>query len=199
MTPRTYLSWSALSTWEFSKEEYRKKYILGEWEPPTKYMTFGKNVAEMLEKRICPEDVKLHHVFNFIPDYPIREHKFNADCKIGKENIRLYCIFDGYDKVNHKIYEVKTGKLWNPRKVRQHGQISFYSYAYWLKYKKIPEFDLVWIGTQEDEEGNVEATGNIEVFPATRKMPELLAMHTRIERCWISIKKMYSDEFKSIT
>lgn len=186
-----------MSTFERSEEDYRKKYIMGEWEPPTPYMIFGKQVAEMLEKREVPKDKKLQHVFNFIPDYPIREHKLNANCKVGKKVIELYCIFDGYDPMTHKLYEVKTGKLWNERKVRQHGQLTFYSYAYWLKTKVIPEVDLVWIGTQDGEEG-VEATGDVKVFPATRNMKDLLAMHTRIEKVWLGIQEIYRKEFDSI-
>ena len=199
LTPKPYLSWSQLSTWEYSVEDYRKKYILGEWDPPNKYMEFGKKFAEMLEKGEKPTDARLLNALNFMPDYPVREFKFGEFCKLkGKKPIRLYCIFDCLDPVNHKICEIKTGKLWNQKKADEHGQVTFYAYAYYLKHNIIPQTELIWVATEE-KDGGIQATGEVQIFQTKRTMKDLLAIHSRIEAAVNGISELYQKEINSIT
>ena len=197
--PKAWLSWSQLDLFEKDKKAYANRYILGEFPPPNKYMEFGKKFAEMLEKGKKPTDVRLLNALNFMPDYPVREFKFGELCILKKKkSIRLYCIFDCLDPVNHKISEIKTGKSWTQKKADGHGQITFYAYAYYLKHKIIPHTELIWVATEETEDGDIQATGEVTIFQTKRTVKDLLAIHSRIEAAWNGISELYSLEVNSI-
>jgi hypothetical protein len=195
VTPRPYLSWTQLNLWEQSSDLYRRRYLLGEVMPPTPALAFGKRMADILETDEQTEDVVIERVKTLLPFYPRREHKLWARCVIGGEAVPLFCIFDGYDPVGGRIGEFKTGRHWTQQMADEHGQLTFYTFAYWKKYDRFPrELALIWIETEEAGIG-IRPTGRVSVFPTTRTRQDMGVMQRRIGDAWEGIKALSAREW----
>lgn len=141
------LSYSELSSWLYSKDEWYKRYILGETEEPNSAMVLGKLIHSALEdpkypwlmalkqikyKNVAPIRKILNKMAN--KTAPSREVRMTAETK---EGIPLLAYWDGFDKKNKVLYEYKTSievGAWAQWKVDSARQLSFYSLMYKLKW-----------------------------------------------------------------
>lgn len=173
------LSWSALSSFEYDAEQWFKRYILGEQEPPSKEMEFGSKIGKRIETDptylpCVPRLSKMEHGFNVV---------FNGIPLVGYAD--TFCT-----DTNKKLGEFKTGKkAWNQKRVDGHGQLDMYLLMHYITHKIKPEeveIFLVWLPTQENGDFSISFVEpiekNVKIFKTKRTMKDILAFGARINK-----------------
>lgn len=161
------LSWSAIASFEWSKEDWYKKYVLKIKQPSNPAMEFGKVVGE----RLATDTTFLPEVLR----YPVFEKELRG--VIG--DIPLVGFLDSYDPATHHFYEYKTSantKKWNQKSAEAHGQILFYMFLIWVNYKIPPEklsATLFYIP--------VEESGSFELKLSEAPVQSFKVKHTSVE------------------
>lgn len=166
LLPKNYLSWSAMSCWRSSPGRFRREYFECGHKLDTRYLRFGKGIAELIEsgkyKKLLPDLIV----------YEMNEYEIRTDVC----GVPILSYLDDYDPVNNVFREKKTGKIpWTQAKVIKHGQLIFYATALKHSLGKMPEYcDLDWIETKDgsievddfwrENEKIVQVTGNIKSF-----------------------------------
>ena len=145
------LSWSSISGFHYNKEEWFKRYILKEENPPSAEMLFGKKFADSLEDNTC-------EVKELVEKLPYKkEHKFLV--MFGKVPLIGYAD-DFDDKKFVNLGEVKTGvKKWDQKRADGHGQFDMYLLMNYITNKVKPEdvkCCLHWVPTTRKETGDFE-------------------------------------------
>ena len=170
------LSWSAISSWEYSPEQWYKRYILNEQEPPNAAMAFGKFVGEKLatDPTYLPQ----------VPRLPVAEQKLCV--MFGK--IPLVGYMDFYDPDTHEMYEMKTGeKAWDRKRVEGHGQLDMYILMLYVTYKLMPEdikCKLIWLPTESHGDFSVTLVEPVvpQIFKTGRTMKDILMFGARVNK-----------------
>jgi len=175
--PKGYISWSAMDTWERSRERFAREYFMQGTKLDTPALRFGKKIAEYLEelkeiekgltyeeRPMAIEILKERHnldditaeTIGRIESYDISEHKMVTT--IG--GVPVLSFIDSYDPVSGNFREYKTGKIpWTQAKVQKHGQLAFYAAALRTIVGDYPAYcHLDWIETTD----TAEVTGDIE-------------------------------------
>lgn len=145
--PKTYLSWSQMNCWMSNKERFRREYFEHTDKLDTRYLRFGKGIAEMIENNTYKE---------LLPDlivYDTREFEIKTEVN----GIPILSYLDDYDSINNVFREKKTGKsdkhgkpAWTQCKVQKHDQLVFYATALKHSRGEMPKYcDLDWIETKE--------------------------------------------------
>ena len=187
-------SWSQMSSFEFDKEQWYKKYILGEAQKVSAEMDFGKEIGE-----------KLASDPSFMPEVPRQKHmEYGIFVNLG--DVGLVGYFDSFEDIPgggvYPLHEYKTGKKpWDQKRADNHGQITFYCLLLWLA-KKINPRDVLprihWMPTEEKDQSfkdfmdgkrNIEFTKNVKplTFETKRTMRDVLMFGARINQ---TIKEM---------
>lgn len=155
MNPNRPLSWSSISSFEYSPEEWYRRYILGEKSIDTREMEFGKLIANSFstDKPLAP--VKLYEIV----EYPLTV-VFNG--------IPLMGYVDTYDPKTHNFREFKTGKkIWDQKRANEHGQLKMYALLLFIMHKVKPEnykIHLDWIPTQDNGDFSISFVEPIKVY-----------------------------------
>lgn len=175
------LSWSSISSFEYSKEIWYEKYILGKEEPPSAEMIFGKKIAKCIEDGTC----EILGVTDFLQKK--KEHKFN----VMFSGIPLVGFADAFDENNFKkLDEVKTGKkTWNQKRVNDHRQIDMYLLMNFITNKIKPEdveCTLYWIPTQNNGDFSISFVEPLKVkrFKTKRTLMDILNFGVYIKRIY---------------
>lgn len=173
------LSWSAISSFEWNKSQWYKKYILGELPEMTPELEFGSYV----DKRIQSDA-------DFLPAlerYPIMQHKMTGTFN----KIPLIGYADGFDPNPKKmrLKDDKTGrKPWDQKRADETGQLTMYLFMLYLRDKIQPEdveCYIDWLPTHiEDGKIVFIKEGDIRTFKTRRSMREVLAFGQRIKDTW---------------
>lgn len=173
------ISWSQISSFEYDKEQWYRKYVLKQKQPTTPAMEFGKTVGE----RIATDTKYLPG----IPREKVMEYEFIAVYK----GIKLVGYADAFDDAVFRLREYKTGKIskpWTQKRADKHGQITMYLFMKWLNGKITPdrfECSLHWMPTIEAEDGSVSfvepVEKNIKHFYTRRTMKDLREFAKRLE------------------
>lgn len=192
--PKPYLSWSQLSCWLQNPARFRKEYFEAGTKLDTKYLRFGKGIAELIEtgkhKELLPDLIVYDK-----PEFEIRTEVFG---------VPILSYLDSYDSVNNVFLEFKTGKLpWTQSKVQKHDQLTFYAVALKHSLGNIPKYcDLVWIQTKDggmeiedfwrSNEKQVNVTGYIKSFHREFDEREI----SRMEETIVRVAKEISEAYK---
>ena len=177
------LSWSALSSFQYSPEQWYSRYILGEKQEDTPEMVFGKTVGE----RLASDPAYLPQV----PRLSVFEHPMR--CKFGK--IPLVGYADTYEPKS-KLYEYKTGKKeWDQKRADEHGQIDMYLLMHYLIEKVRPEdveVKLMWLPTQQNGDFSISFIdeNDVKIFSTRRTLLQVLEFGQKISK---TVKAM--DEY----
>jgi len=160
------LSWSAISSFQYSPPQWAKKYLDGVKSPPTPAMKFGKEVGE----RIAADVLYLPTV----PRLSLFEYELTA--KLGERNLTGW--IDTYEP-HTALCEYKTGKEWTQKRADEHGQITMYLLMLNLMHKVKPEdvrCRLVWLRTQENGDFSTSFIKNMQphIFETKRTMMDIL-------------------------
>jgi len=112
---------------------------------------------------------------------PEREVSMRAETKSG---VKLFSIFDGFDKADRVLYEYKTTgekKRWTQWKVDTDLQLSFYAYVYWLNthsfFREIRLYALHVV------------PGNCETFVTTRSRTDILRIEKIIDQSVVQMQR----------
>jgi len=198
--PKTYLSWSAMSCWISSPGRFRREYFESGKKLDTRYLRFGKGIAELIEtgkyKELLPE----------LEVYEVSEFEIRTEVC----GVPILSYIDDYDPVNNVFREKKTGKIpWTQAKVIKHGQLIFYATALKHSCGKIPEYcHLDWIETKEgsievddfwrENEKIVQVTGKIKSFYREFDEREIEKMEKLIVKSAEEISEAYQLFLKEI-
>lgn len=198
--PKPHLSWSQLSCWLQNPARFRKEYFEAGKKLDTKYLRFGKGIAELIEtgkhKELLPDLVVYDK-----PEYEIKTEVLG---------VPILSYLDTYDSVNNVFREFKTGKIpWTQQKVQKHDQLTFYAVALKHSVGKIPAYcDLDWIQTKEEgqdiedfwrgNEKKVNVTGYIKSFHREFDEREIERMENLIVKVANEISKAYQEFIKEI-
>jgi len=206
LLPKPHLSWSQLSCWLSSPSRYRKEYFEGGSKLNTRYLTFGKNIATLIENN-------QHH--DLIPDlevYDTPEHEIR--CIIA--GVPILSFLDSYNKIEtidvpaNVFREYKTGKIpWTKAKVQKHDQLVFYATALKWSTGTMPEYcDLDWIETKDTKEEKqdfwvtakkgVKVTGKVVSFHREFDEREIDRMERLIVKVAGQISKAYQEYIKEL-
>lgn len=193
--PKVHLSWTAMSTWNSNPERYKREVFEGGPKLETKFLDFGKKIAELIE---------LGQHTELLPDLPVYdtpEHKI--ECTVA--GIPILSFIDSYDSKTNNFLEYKTGKIpWTLSKVQKHDQLVFYATALKWSTGRMPEYcDLVWIETIErkpeqvdfwrNEKKELEVTGRIKTFHREFDEREIARMEQLIIRTATEISEAYKQ------
>lgn len=152
--PKPHLSWSQLSCWISNPERYKKEYFENGDKLDTKFLRFGKNIAELIESGKHKE---------LLPDLETYDSpEYRIECKVL--NVPCLSFIDSYNAVAtsqvpaNVFREYKTGKIaWTKAKVQKHDQLVFYATMLKWSTGKMPEYcDLDWIETKEQANESVD-------------------------------------------
>ncbi|MCK5017883.1 MAG: hypothetical protein KAS32_12540 [Candidatus Peribacteraceae bacterium] len=189
-----------MNCWETSKKRFRKEYFECGKKLDTKYLRFGKGIAELIDSGKHKE---------LLPDlevYEVSEYKIKTDVC----GIPILSFVDDYDPKNNVFREKKTGKIpWTQAKVIKHGQLIFYATALKHSIGKMPEYcHLDWIETKvgsievddfwRENEKIIQVTGKIKSFYREFDEREVEKMEDRIVKAAHEISEAYQLFLKEI-
>jgi hypothetical protein len=174
-----------MSTWEKSKPEFYKRYILREPMFETKEQRFGKWFATEIEKQVSEYPI-VEMLRPMLGNYSVHEAKLEStiDTPIGPVDVVSY--FDAYDP---GIGEYKTGKTpWTQKRVNEHGQLDFYNFI----LGKPVETTLYWLQTQNNESGGIQFTGQVQQFKREVTERDIMNIRERIIKAVVEISEYYN-------
>mgnify|MGYP005857486429 CR=1 FL=1 len=187
-TNRNYFSWSQYYLWQKSKKQFYKHYGLNEKSKSNKQFAKGKEFAHFKETGEILPSVKnpdmLEIVADAVDELEIMEHEVNVTI----DKYDLLAFIDSGMADYSEFFEYKTGKIpWTNEKVEDHEQLDFYALCYYIAsgQKTIPSCKLIWIETQEEEDGLLTFTGNVETFSRNFTKDDMVKMMAKI----ITVKK----------
>lgn len=175
------LSWSAISSFEWDKEQWYRRYVLKEKDKPSKEMLFGKDIGE-----------KLAFDPSFLPEVPrldIFEHRLLTEF----DGIQLVGYVDSLALDRGHLYEYKTGKKpWDQKRADTHGQIDMYLLMIYLSERITPEriaCTIYWLPTEENLESMDDDDSTISFsqpfmpksFKVNKTMKDILLFMNRIK------------------
>jgi hypothetical protein len=200
--PRGYISWSQLNCFLTSPARFRKEYFENGPRLTSKYLTFGKNVHELIENNKYKE---------ILPDLIVYDTK-ELEIRCSVQGVPILAFIDSYDPVKNVFRETKTGIVpWDKVRVIKHGQLPFYAVALKHHTGKVPEYaDLDWIETKEGKseapvddfwrtnETELNITGRLLSFHREFDEREIEKMEELIVKTAREISEAYINFLKEI-
>lgn len=193
--PKPHLSWSQMSCWLSNPKRYRREYFENTEKLNTRFLTFGKNIATMIEEG------RHHDLLPELEIYDTPEHKIQ--CNVGI--VPCLSFLDSWDSKRNVFLEYKTGKhAWTKAKVQKHDQLLFYATMLKWSTGAIPEYcDLIWIQTEEiqpervdlfrEDNKIIQVTGKIKPFQRQFDPREVDRMQDLITKVAFEISDAYQD------
>jgi hypothetical protein len=186
-----------------SPGRYRKEYFEDGPRLQSKYLTFGKNVHELIENGKYKE---------LLPDLIVYDtHELEIKCQIRE--VPVLAFIDNYDPVKNVFREVKTGTApWDMARVIKHGQLLFYAAALQnMDRGRTPAYcDLDWIETKmgkregpvddfwRESETELNITGKLLTFHREFDHREIEKMEKLIRSTAEDISSAYKQFIKEI-
>ena len=172
------LSWSAISSWTYSKEQWAKKYLEGIYDT-SKEMDYGKVI-----------DLRIQEDPTFLPKLP-RYEKMQYKMLVRMGGIDLIGLPDGVNMEKSKqLADYKTGKnKWDQKRAQDTGQLLFYLLLLYITHKIKPEeFDcyIHWLPTKETGDFKIELIkeDDIRTFKVKHTMSDILNFASFIKKTY---------------
>lgn len=180
-----------MNIWEKSPDQYIYLYMDGGTLPINPGMAYGKKMADALENGELTGDVPLDFAMSKLP----KSGKMEMEIDWEVQCVPIFGKMDSSKEDFSLIDEYKTGveKSWNQNKANESaksGQVCFYSTAIYFKTKKIPKARLSFVPTIKNDQGQVEATGEVITYNVQSEMKDVLMMAVRMKRAWKEIGEM---------
>lgn len=190
---KKYFSYSEFYTWCNDRERYYQTYIEGVETPPNDAMILGSIVHETLEnpKKEWIKELKENKMHKRIGVVRKLLDKMEPK-KIGqpevsmiakKDDVKLFSIFDGFDKKNRILNEYKTSdkESWTQWRVDFNKQLSFYAWVYYLNcHSYFREMNLYFLDTKK---------GNVKTFKTIRSRRDIMLIEKEVLKAVDEIKK----------
>lgn len=180
------ISWSNISSWEYDKKQWARKYLDLIKDPPSREMVFGSMIGKKLETDPT-----------FLPQIE-RHSKMEHEFKASISGITLIGYADTFCDVTHtKLGEFKTGKkAWDQKRVDEHRQITMYCLMNFIAMKVKPEdveIKLWWMPTVELEDFSIAFVEpieeNIRSFTTQRTMKDILHFAAYIKKVYAEMEE----------
>ena len=189
-------SWSQISSFQYSPEQWYKSYILGEFQD-SEELRFGKMI-----------DLKIQQDLTFMPALP-RYEKMQHKMKVSFNGITLVGVPDGinFTTTPKVLVDYKTGRnAWTQKKAKETGQLLFYLLLIYITDKIKPE-DFVcyihWLPTKLKETGNFErkisliSETEFQTFKVKHTMTDIMKFGVEITRIYKEMEK-YIEELSTV-
>lgn len=207
--PKPHLSWSSINCWMTNPERFRREYFENSEKLDTKYLRFGKGIAELIEKGKHKE---------LLPDLVMYE-KPEFEMRVEVMGVPLLGFLDGYNPSENIFGEYKTGKHpWDQARVQKHDQLTLYATMLKQLMGKMPEYcDLHWIETKDkivsiqyvdeeeyghglhnEKETQINVTGKILTFRREFDEREIDRMESIVQKAAEEISEAYQEFIKEI-
>lgn len=190
MRIKKYLSYSQYQCFRQSKAQYIKRYIEN-IQIHSKYIEFGKLIAEGLENRKKTKDKNIILARKLIP----KPKESEKEIRVKFGNIPLFGYLDGY---NHShIQEQKTSiNKWTQKMVDNNEQLTFYaimvSEKFGIPIEKI-NITLDWLPTFEDTDGSLHLTGEKLSFETNRTPLDKIKIYPKMRKAWEGIEELINS------
>ena len=190
--PKKCISYSQCDLWTTSKKEYRLRYYEGKGFQGNKFVWFGSEVHDRIDKDDEFADIRL----------PVAEKKM----MVNVDSIPVLGYIDTLDEDTYYFGDYKTSMSpWTQRKVDKHKQFEFYSLLLAEKYaiKNPNKAYLVWLETEKwDNKETIDGvtfyrgeelrlTGRRERFEREITQEQRDEMKQWIKQCALEISKDY--------
>jgi hypothetical protein len=193
------VSWSELSTWEASREDWEKKYIWGLKEPPNFPMQRGTDIHHMIatgnrdveKSRYTPDEIRVHdkimQEFKTLIPYSLI---FEKEVVTEIDGIPIKGFWDGWAPEDFILVEIKTGALWTEERVKDHGQLILYSLQAVHQEGVLPIVKLFTASTQN---------GKCKVMQHESSVEQMEGMKGRLRtfRDWCVTEKLWDKRLSS--
>ena len=190
ITPRKYFSYSQMSSYKYSKQQFLKSYYYGEKQDSV-FLDLGKRLGTALQFRKIKEIPEIEKIRKQIPLAKIYEHELKTIFK----KIPLLCYLDGFFPEEFNMHEYKTGQ--KPSEITWKNQMLFYCVALYMMHKKLPnKITLYWCPTYFDENDQLRLTGEVKTYDIKITMQEVLMFAGEIIRVWEEIKELCLREYQ---
>jgi hypothetical protein len=173
------VSWSQLSSWIYSKEQWANKYLFDKPEPANPAMIFGNTVGDTLG---LPHSMvpKLNPQLVGIKEYKLR-------VKMGDHYLLGFC--DHYCPEQKILNENKTSQKpnrWTTKEVEAHGQLTMYALMLYLQNKTKPEevkmfLNFIPVTEGQDFQLRVDPE-NFKTFATSRTLKQCLMFGAEINK-----------------
>ena len=186
-----HVSWSAISSYEWSPEQWYNSYYLG-IRTDSKEMEFGRKVDKEIERnpKYLPQIVR----------YKIMQHRM--DCVFN--GLPLVGVSDTYKPTKRcALRDYKTGKkAWDQKRADETGQLTMYALLLNLIDGVKPEdLDLYidWMPTKETNDFKIRFRDQpmvLQTFQTKRTMRDLLEFGQRINKRWKEMNEYVKSKDK---
>lgn len=180
------MSWSAISSFEWSKEQWYQSYYLG-IRTGSKEMDFGRKIDKEIERnpKFLPQIIRykvmqnwMETVFNGLPVVGAGD-TFRPEKKTARTHTKP------------ALRDYKTGKkAWDQKRADETGQLTMYAFLLNLMYDIHPddlELYIDWMPTQETNDFKIifrDQPMVVQTFKTKRTMRDLLEFGQRINKTW---------------
>lgn len=182
-------SWSQHSSWQYDKNQWYDRYILGNKTPSSPALEFGKKFADAAEWGTPMAPILV---------YPITEHGITAKL----DDLEMVGFLDGWHPEEKKLIEYKTGKAkWDQKRVDEHGQLTFYALLHYLANQIKPEdihMTLQWLPTTTLPDFTFGLIGEIHTFETSRTMRDTLILAADIKSTRIEMERYAQTRLATI-
>ncbi|MES2409676.1 MAG: PD-(D/E)XK nuclease family protein [Patescibacteria group bacterium] len=175
------LSWSSIASFEYSPEQWARKYVDGIIDPSNASMSFGNEIGQRLARE--PD---------FLPD--VKRYSVFEQCLTGKiDDIQLIGFLDTFDPITKNFNEFKTSsnkKKWTKKSAQAHRQLLMYMFLIWRNYGVPPEKlspSLFYIPVEEHSDFTMKVS--------EAKVQEFVVKHTTLELLQFAnhVKEVYKE------
>ena len=189
---KKFISYSEYLTWKNYRERYYDTYIKGIKNEPNEAMILGSVIHKALEepKYEWIRELKKNNLGNKIKI--VRKLLDKAESKkVGKpeftliakkDDLKIFSIFDGFDKKERILNEWKTSdnEKWSQKQLDIHLQLSFYAWVYYLTYHQFfTEIRLHFLNTKK---------GTIKTYKTVRSITDIKAIEKDVLKIVREIK-----------
>lgn len=201
LTPRGYLSATAIEMWITNRPKYEDRYFRGNDEETFEnpFMVFGKKVATALETGEKTGDEVTDMVISSIPRYKNIEHEIMVPFRTKNGTVNLLGKLDTFEEKPLHFREYKTGKVkWTMFRAVNARQSLHYDLLIWLKYHEMAsERHLDWFETKLAGK-EIQFTGKVEHFQVARSFANVLSYMALVSRVAKEIDEAYRNYLDQI-
>src|SRR3990167_9330559 len=198
LTPRPYLSFSSMTLFERSPDQWVNYYLYGEKNRVSRNMALGSQLADSLESGEATGDPVLDLMASKLTKYELRDESIQARLPDKKRPITIMIKPDTCKKDMSALIEFKSSvRQWTQKmcdESAQKGQTCFYAMGIWLITKKIPDIKFQIVETEYAEAGRVQPTGRIYSIQTKTSLPDILRMTKRARNTWARIEEKCESE-----
>ena len=173
------ISWSQLSSWKYSKDQWAYKYILDRKEETNAAMMYGNVVGDTLglPNSLVPK----------LNPFLVGVKEFELTAKMNTYTLIGFC--DHYCPERKVLNENKTSQKenrWTQKEVDDHGQLTMYALMLLLKHKVDPADLKIWLNfipVRENGAFELELVSPnfYKRFPTSRTLQQVLQFGANID------------------